>query len=98
MSLHPDVVRFVPQLLARIQRRSSRQVFVSTHSTDLLQDTGIGLDEVLLLIPGNEGTSIRQAEKLKEIRELLKGGLSIAEAVLPWTRPARAEQLGIFGD
>jgi hypothetical protein len=51
LSLHPEVVRFIPQMFARMQRRSGRQVMVSTHSTDLLRDEGIGLDEVLLLLP-----------------------------------------------
>jgi predicted ATPase len=33
-SLHPEVVRFLPQMFARIQRKSGRQVLLSTHSTD----------------------------------------------------------------
>lgn len=61
LSLHPDVVRFIPQMFARIQRRSGRQILISTHSTDLLRDDGIGLDEVLLLEPETEGTSVQPA-------------------------------------
>ena len=34
---------------------------MSTHSADLLQDRGIGMDEVLLLIPANEGTKVQAA-------------------------------------
>ncbi|OGG44853.1 MAG: chromosome segregation protein SMC, partial [Candidatus Handelsmanbacteria bacterium RIFCSPLOWO2_12_FULL_64_10] len=45
LSLHPDVVRFIPQMFQRIQRHTGRQILVSTHSTDLLRDDGIGLDE-----------------------------------------------------
>jgi predicted ATPase len=66
LSLHPDVVRFVPQMFARIQRRLGRQVLISTHSSDLLRDEGIGLDEVLLLEPGEEGTSVRPANDFAE--------------------------------
>ena len=98
LSLHPEVVRFIPQMFARIQRRSGRQVLVSTQSTDLLRDEGIGLDEVLLLEPGAEGTSVRAAGKFTEIKALLEGGLSLAEAVIPRTRPERVEQLTLFGD
>ena len=98
LSLHPDVVRFIPQMFARIQRRSSRQILISTHSTDLLRDDGIGLDEVLLLEPGTEGASMQPASSYAEIRELLQGGLNLAEAVIPRTRPQRAEQLTLFGD
>ncbi len=98
LSLHPEVIRFIPQMLARSQRHSGRQVLISTHSTDLLRDDGIGLDEVQLLEPGTEGTSVRTASDLKEIRELLDGGSSLAEVVMPRTRPPRASQLTLFGD
>ena len=98
LSLHPDVVQFIPQMFKRIQRRTGRQVIVSTHSTDLLRDEGIGLDEVLLLLPGEEGTSVRPASTFANIVHLLEGGISLADAVVPQTRPARAEQLALFGD
>lgn len=98
LSLHPDVVRYIPQMFARIQRRSGRQVMISTHSTDLLRDEGIGQDEVLLLQPGGEGTTVRPASEFAEVRALLDGGLSMAEAVMPQTRPASAQQLMLFGD
>lgn len=96
LSLHPEVVRFLPQLLARVQRQSGRQLLISTHSKDLLEDEGIGLDEVLLLVPGSEGTEVRRADSIQETRALLEGGLTLAEAVIPQTRPERAEQLGFF--
>ena len=98
LSLHPDVVRFMPQMFARIQRRSGRQVLLSTHSPDLLRDEGIGLDEVLLLQPGAEGTTVRPASAFAEIEALLAGGVSLAEAVLPRTRPDEVQQLALFGD
>jgi hypothetical protein len=98
LSLHPDVVRFIPQMFARIQRRTGRQIFISTHSMDLLRDDGIGLDEVLLLEPGTEGTSVAPAGSVHAIRDLLQGGLNLAEAVMPRTRPKQAQQLMLFGD
>jgi predicted ATPase len=97
LSLHPDVVRYIPQMMARVQGQSGRQVMVSTHSTDLLRDDGIGLDEVLLLTPSAEGTSVKPAGSVREIEELLKGGVSLAEAIMPWTRPPKTEQLTLFG-
>lgn len=98
LSLHPDVVRFIPQMLARIQSKTSRQIIVSTHSADLLRDEGIGLDEVLLLLPGAEGTQVRLAASFSEAKILLEGGLTLADAIIPLTRPARVEQLALFGD
>ena len=98
LSLHPEVVSFIPQMFARIQRRSGRQILLSTHSADLLRDEGIGLDEVLLLIPSSEGTEVMVAKAIEEIQTLLRGGMSLAEVVIPRTRPAGAEQLPLFGD
>lgn len=96
LSLHPEVVRRVPQMFARLQRRSGRQILISTHSSELLSDEGIGLDEVLLLVPEAEGTTVRLASTLEEIPELLNGGLTLAEAVIPKTSPANLEQLSLF--
>jgi predicted ATPase len=98
LSLHQEVVRFIPQMFARIQRRTGRQIILSTHSSDLLRDEGIGLDEVLLLVPGKEGTEVNPASGLGDIRELLEGGLSLPEAVIPRTKPEKAGQLSLFGD
>lgn len=98
LSLHPEVVRYIPQMFARIQRRSGRQVLISTHASDLLRDEGIGVDEVLLLLPEPKGASVRPASDFDDVETLLKGGVSLAEAVLPRTRPQRAHQLTLFGD
>lgn len=97
LSLHPDVVRFLPQMFARMQRRTGRQVILSSHSSDILRDEGIGLDEVLLLLPGREGTTVEAAAKLKQAEELLKGGVPLPDIVLPETRPPKPEQLSFFG-
>jgi predicted ATPase len=98
LSLHPEIVRYLPQMFARVQRRTGRQIILSTHSPDLLRDEGIGLDEVLLLRPGSEGTEVAPAGAFQEIRDLLQGGMTLADAVIPKTRPARADQLALFGD
>ncbi|HZP43167.1 MAG TPA: AAA family ATPase [Candidatus Binatia bacterium] len=98
LSLHPDIVRVLPQMLARVQRRTGRQILLSTHSPDLLRDEGIGLDEVLLLVPKSEGTEVTTAGSHRDIRDLLEGGLSLADAVIPKTRPAEVGQLTLFGD
>lgn len=98
LSLHPEVVRFLPQMFARIQRRGGRQIVVSTHSTDLLRDSGIGVDEVLLLIPAKEGTRVQGARDFQDVKALLEGGATLAEAVMPLTRPVDAEQLMLFAE
>ncbi|MSP67890.1 MAG: chromosome segregation protein SMC [Alphaproteobacteria bacterium] len=97
-SLHPDVVRFLPSMFANMQRRTGRQVILSSHSADLLRDEGIGLDEVLLLNPTAEGTRVEVATTVSQARELLQGGVPLPDIVLPHTRPRSIQQLALFGD
>ncbi|HET6383741.1 MAG TPA: AAA family ATPase [Armatimonadota bacterium] len=97
LSLHPGVVTYLPSMFYSIQRKAGRQVIVSTHSSELLLDQGIGLDEVLLLQPGSEGTSVHAAQDISEIPELLSGGVNLPDAVMPRTAPRAAEQLTLFG-
>jgi predicted ATPase len=98
LSLHPEIVRYLPQMFARVQRRTGRQIILSTHSSDLLRDDGIGLDEVLLLRPRAEGTEVQPASAFFDIPALLQGGSTLTDAVMPRTRPEHAEQLSLFGD
>ncbi|MBW4092272.1 MAG: AAA family ATPase [Proteobacteria bacterium] len=96
LSLHPAVVRRLPALFARAQRGRGRQIIVTTHSEALLADEGIGLDEVFLLRPQQEGTEVVAANEMAEVRALLDGGVSLGEAVLPRVAPARPEQLSLL--
>jgi predicted ATPase len=101
LSLHPEIVRYVPQIMLRVQRgrkRMVRQLFLSTHSSDLLRDEGIAADEVLLFIPSKEGSMAQVGAEIAEVRQLLEAGLTVAEVVIPRTRPPDAVQLSLFGD
>lgn len=98
LSLHPEIVHVLPQMLARTQRATGRQVFVSTHAPELLRDEGIGLDEAMLLVPVAEGTQVELAGSSLEIRKLIEGGLSLAEIAMPRTRPENAARLAPFAD
>ncbi|MBK8179674.1 MAG: AAA family ATPase [Planctomycetes bacterium] len=98
LSLHPEVIRHLPQMFSRMQRTSGRQIVVSTHSPDLLVDPGIGLDEVLLLQPGENGTVVRSTQDFEDIANLVVNGVPLPEAILPHTRPENVSQLVLFSD
>ncbi|MDQ2884582.1 MAG: AAA family ATPase [Chloroflexota bacterium] len=101
LSLHAEVARYIPEMIASVQKRQkkqARQILLSTHSSDLLSDPGIAADEVLLLRPTSEGTKVEVGIDVAEIKPLLDAGLPIAEAIMPHTRPPRAEQLSSFGE
>ncbi|MCI0513304.1 AAA family ATPase [candidate division KSB1 bacterium] len=93
LSLHAGIVQKLPGLMYHIQRQNKNQMIVSTHSADLLSDPGIGGHEVLLFQPGSEGTQVTPADSKAEIKALLEGGLSIAEAALPYTLPENIQNL-----
>jgi predicted ATPase len=96
LSLNSGIVRRLPALIHRLQRQRQRQVIISTHSADLLSDPGIGGEEVLLLLPGPDGTEVRPASSDSEIKALLETGLSVADAALPKTVPSSLGQLDLF--
>jgi predicted ATPase len=96
LSLHSAVVRYVPIMMQRIARTNQRQVVVSTHSSELLSDEGISTDEVLILIPGSDGTTARLASTFREVRDLVEGGLPVGDATLALAAPERASQLALF--
>ncbi|MDD2773242.1 MAG: AAA family ATPase [Elusimicrobiales bacterium] len=93
LSLNSAIVRQLPALMYRMMRAKRRQVFITTHSTELLSDGGIAPEEVLMLTPQVEGTDVKNAGSDKEIKALIEGGLSVAEVVIPKTAPQNIEQL-----
>jgi predicted ATPase len=96
LSLNSGIVSKLASLIYRLQRKRKRQVLISTHSEALLSDKGIDGREVLLLIPGTEGTSIEIAGNLSDIKPLLEAGLSVGEVILPKSSPPKVEQLDLF--
>ena len=84
-------------MMARIGRKSGRQMLVSTHSADLLLDEGIAPEEVLFLEVTAEDTKVHRASDDEQIMALYEQRVPMAEAVLPRTAPKRAQQLSLFG-
>lgn len=97
LSLHAEVVRQIPQMLARVQRRSGRQILLSSHSIEMLSDPGIGLDEVLVLTPESEGTSAALAKDISEVVSMHSVGIGLPEIMATLTAPKSADQLSLFG-
>ena len=62
----------------------------------MLDDQGIAPEEVLLLRPDKEGTVVEAVAEMKEVRDLLNSGHTVADAVLPHTAPRRTSQLRLF--
>jgi hypothetical protein len=94
LSLHDQVVAQLPAMIARAQRLSGRQVIASTHSQMILDAPGVGLDEVLQVTPGKNGSTIASAGADPVVREqVTKAGWPIGQAVLPLTAPPDINRL-----
>ena len=96
ISLNDAVVKEIPLIIQRLQknRKLKRQVVVSTHSEALLSNPGIDGRGVILLeatADGSIGRTLREEEA-----SALEAGLSVAEVVLPKTRPSSVNQLGFW--
>lgn len=97
LSLNDAIVSYLPLLVDRVSRDRKmrvRQVLLSTHSDKLIEAVP-DPDSVVLLEPGENGTSARRADESE--REAMENGLNPAEVLLPKTRPGNLAQLGLFG-
>ncbi len=95
INLHPGIVAQIPEFIARMQRYKKRQVIVTTHSYDILSNEGIDGSEVLLLTNTNEGTTVDKISDIEDVRNILGAGFSVADVVIPRTKPTEIENMGI---
>lgn len=93
LSLNDAIVEIIPLVIDRVLRKKkTRQVLISTHSDNLI---GAVSDpaSVLLLEPGDNGTTLRLPDEGERLA--MENGLNAAEVLLPKTRP-EVKQLGLF--
>ncbi len=98
LSLNSAIVRTLPAVIHRMQSKEKRQAIISTHSAELLSDPGIGGEEILLLSPTSEGTNVRLATSIGEVKDLLESGFTPGEAVMPRIEPKEFSQGLLFNE
>ena len=96
ISLNDAIVKEIPLIIDRLQRdlKTRRQVVLTTHSEALLSNPGIDERGVVLLETGEQGSTGRTIDAFEKLA--LGTGLSVAEVVLPKTRPSKVSQLGLW--
>lgn len=96
ISLNDAIVKQIPLIVDRLQRdrKTKRQVILTTHSDALLSNPGIDERGVVILETGKQGTTGRTLDVSE--KQALSAGLSVAEVVLPKTRPEKVSQLGFW--
>lgn len=95
LSFHPSIVRQLPVILYRMTRGRGSQVILSTHSTEMLKDPGLGVNEVAVLEPGQDGTTVTSAADLADTDLLITADLNLDEILDPITRPSQVERLSL---
>lgn len=97
LSLHSSLVRQLPSMFSRLRRTAHVQIVVSTHAPEIVGDEGIGLDEVLVLSPGEEGTVGQLAKDIPGVSDQIGVGLGFEDIVNSLTEPPDALKLSLFG-
>jgi predicted ATPase len=94
ISLHAEIVEQLPALIHQVRkgRKSRRQILITTHSFAML-DQGVAPEEVLVLTPTSEGTTVQTAATREDVRIMVDAGIPAGEAVRPLTRPKTLGQL-----
>jgi predicted ATPase len=98
LSLNDAITENIPLMIDRVLRLrkkggSLRQILSTTHSETLISAVP-DPRSILLLEPGDNGTSVRAADE--EELTAMEHGLNPAEVLLPKTRPEKIEQMGLF--
>ena len=95
LSLHASIIRQLPAILYRMTRGRGSQVILSTHSTEMLKDPGLGVNEVVVLEPSQDGTIVTSAADLADTDLLITADLNLDEILEPITRPSQVERLSL---
>lgn len=99
LSLHTAIIRQLPDIIHQLQKKKNgkRQVIITTHSHELLNNLGISAEEVLLITnEGEEGSKIIQAASLPEVEAYLKSGIPFGDLIVSRTAPQNIHQLSLF--
>ncbi|MBM2816692.1 MAG: putative ATPase [Ignavibacteria bacterium] len=93
--LNTEIIKQIPGMISRFQRKKNktRQVIITTHSYDLLDNNSMEPDEIIILKPDSEGTQIKSALNYPEILNYLDSGFTIAESVIPKVTPENITRL-----
>lgn len=95
LSLNSGIVAEIPLMIHQIRKTTKRrrQILITTHSDSLLQNPGIDSNGVLIIEPGPDGSVVRGASQREQ--ESIRDGFSVAEIILPVTKPKLAAQLAL---
>lgn len=83
LSLNSSIVTKLPSVFYNLTKKKKRQIFVSTHSSELLSDTTIDASEILIMTPTHEGTTVQLAKDDNEFVDASIAGFTAPEILQP---------------
>ena len=95
INLNSGIVEQMPEFIASIQRGRKRQIFVTTHSYEMLSNKGINMSEVLVLDTSNEGTVVKAVSDFPTLKSIINAGFSVGDAVIPYVKPHTVSQMNV---
>ena len=98
LSLHPEIVKRLYNVISElhVNTKRRRQVILTTHSFDFLNNAAILPEEVVLLQVDDKGvTRASNLQNHKELKRLLDSGFTVAETALKKTTPKNIDQLSL---
>ncbi len=93
LSLHEEIVRRLPSLLYQATKGSRRQVLATTHALHILDDPGLGMNEVVVLTPGEEGTIAEPSSSKADVKSKWESGLTLHESLADKLVPEHINEL-----
>jgi len=93
--LHSSIVKQIAEFISIMQNKKDkvRQVFLTSHGYDLLDNQSIGLDEVFIISTAGEASEIKRASEMPNIVRSVESGISLAEACIGETTPLNINNL-----
>ena len=96
LSLHAELVSELPDVLAEARKnvKGQVQIILSSHAAEVVDDDTVGLDEVLVLIPGKDGTKGSLLSDREDIEEYVDIDLPFSEIISVIMSPEGTPSLG----
>jgi predicted ATPase len=98
LSLHSSIIMQLPDIIFQLQKKKvgKRQVIVTTHSYEILNNKGISAEEILLIsTDGEEGSKVMDTSSLLEVKQYLQYGTPVGNLIVSRTTPKNISQLSL---
>ena len=95
ISLHTEIINYLPRLLHQIQRNKKVQIFLTTHSPEMLREP-IKAENVFGIYFEDKGSKIQSIKNWKDFEIFEKSGFSLSETAGEIIKKTFKNQLPIF--